>query len=67
MTHSHGTATITEKQIAQKIVKKNEFIYCHQESDYTHYWRLFIEVTNNKIYQDFIAEALILFQNHGFQ
>ena len=25
-----------------------------------------IEVTNNKIYQDFIAEVLILFQNMGF-
>jgi len=35
LTHSHGTATITEKKFPPKIVKKNEFIDCHQESDYT--------------------------------
>jgi hypothetical protein len=27
---------------------------------------MWLEVTYNKIYQDFIAEALILFQNMGF-
>ena len=34
MTNSHGIATTAEKKFTQKIVKKNEFIGCHQESDY---------------------------------
>jgi hypothetical protein len=29
------TATITEKKFLQQIVKNDEFIDCHQESDYT--------------------------------
>ena len=35
MTHSHGTATIARKKIPPTIVKKNEFIGCHRESNYT--------------------------------
>jgi hypothetical protein len=34
-THSHGTATIAGKKITKKIVKKNQFIGCHQESAYS--------------------------------
>jgi len=60
LTHSHGTATITEK--------KNPPKYCQEKRIYrlsSGYLRPFIEVTNNKI-ADFIAEALILLQNMGF-
>jgi hypothetical protein len=32
---SRNSTTITEKKFLQKIVKKNEFIDGHQESDYT--------------------------------